>query len=165
MEIHKPCSYGLFVVEHSISTPINYEICRGPDAMKKLIESLESLAGEIYNDKRKYFSFVEQPELPREKADACWICEEQFDHCHVSNKFLGWAHQDCNLARRTPNFTTVKAHNLSNYDMHAIVKAVHNANMKNQFSVVPSTDENYISLTMSVWIKEIQDKHGKKTNL
>ena len=46
--------------------------------------------------------------------------------------------------------------------MHAIVKALHNANMKNQFSVVPSTDKNYISLTMSVWIKEFEDKHGKK---
>ena len=84
------------------------------------------------------------------------------DHCHVTNKFLGWAHQDSNLARRTPNFTPVIAHNLSNYDMHAIVKALHNANMKNQFSVVPSTDKNYISLTMSVWIKEFEDKHGKK---
>ena len=69
------------------------------------------------------------------------------DHCHVTNKFLGWAHQDCNLARRTPNFTRVIAHHLSNYDMHAIVKALHNANMKNQSSVVPSTDETYISLT------------------
>ena len=65
VEIHKPCSYGLGVVEHGISTPIKYEMSRGPDAMKKLIESLESLAREIYNDKRKYFTFVGQPELPR----------------------------------------------------------------------------------------------------
>ena len=84
------------------------------------------------------------------------------NHCHVTNKFLGWAYQDCNLARRTPNFTPVVAHNLSNYHMHAIVHALHNASMKNQFSVVPSTDEKYISRTMSLWIKEIQDKHGKK---
>ena len=84
------------------------------------------------------------------------------DHCHVTKKFLRWAHQDCNLARRTPNFTPVTAHNLSNYDMHAIVKAIHNANFKNQFSVVPSTDEKNIKLTKSVWIKKIQNKHGKK---
>ena len=101
--------------------------------MKKMIKSLESLVREIYNDKRKYFTFVGQPELPREAADTCWICEEQFaeesmmvvDHCHVTNKFLGWAHQDCNLARRTANFTPVIAHVLSNYDMHAIVKVLH----------------------------------------
>ena len=53
VEIHKPCSYGLVVVEHGTSTPIKYEMCRGPDAMKKLIKSLESIAKEIYNDKTK----------------------------------------------------------------------------------------------------------------
>ena len=87
------------------------------------------------------------------------------DHCHVAYKFLGCAYQDCNLAKRTANFTPVIAHSLSNYDMHAIVTALYNANMKNQFSVVPSTDENYISLTMSVWIKETEDKHSEKIQI
>ena len=72
MEIQKPCSYELVVVEHGTSTPIKYEKCRGPDAMKKLIKSLESLA-----------------------RDTCWICEEQFaeesmmvvDHCHLLTSF------------------------------------------------------------------------------
>ena len=148
-------------------------MCRVPDAMKKLIRSFESLAKEIYNDKRIDFTFVGQPKFPRETADTCWICEEQFaedsvmlfDHCHVTNKFLVWTHQDCNVGRRTPNFTPVIAHNLSNYDNHAIVKALTNANMKNQYSVVPSTDKKHILLTMSVWIEEIEDKHGKKANL
>ena len=53
-----------------------------------------------------------------------------------------------------PNYTPVIVYNLSNYYMDATVKALHNAKMKNQFSVVPFTDEKYISLTMSVWIKE-----------
>ena len=83
-------------------------------------------------------------------------------HFHVTNKFLGWRHQDCNLTRRTPNFTPVIAHNLSNYDMHAFVKALHDANLKQQFSVVPSTDKKYISMAMLVWKEEIEDKHGKK---
>ena len=63
------------------------------------------------------------------------------DHCHFTYNFLGCAHQDCNLARRTPNFTPVTAQNLSNYDMHAIVTALYNAKMKNQFLVVPSTEK------------------------
>ena len=69
VEIHKPCSYGLFVFEHGTSTPTKFEMCRGPDAMKKLIELLESLAREIYNDKRKHFTFLGQTEMPREAAD------------------------------------------------------------------------------------------------
>ena len=87
------------------------------------------------------------------------------DHCHFTYSFLGYAHHDCNLARRTPNFTPVIAHNLSNYDMHAIVTALCNAKMNNQFSVVPSTEKKYMSLTISVWIKEIEDKHGEKKQI
>ena len=70
VEIHNSCSYGLLVVKHGTSTPIRYEMCRGlDDAMKKLIKLLESLASEIYNDKRKYFILVGQPNFPRVAAD------------------------------------------------------------------------------------------------
>ena len=40
LEIQEPCSHGLVVVEHGTSTPIKYDMGRGPDAMKKLIKSL-----------------------------------------------------------------------------------------------------------------------------
>ena len=78
MEVHKACCYGLVVVVHCTSTPIKYEICRVPEAMKKLTESMESLAREIYKNKRKYFTFVGQFEFPGEAADTCWVCEEHF---------------------------------------------------------------------------------------
>ena len=40
VETQEPCSHGLVIVEHGTSTSIKYELCRGPDAMKKLIKSL-----------------------------------------------------------------------------------------------------------------------------
>ena len=39
------------------------------------------------------------------KVDTCWICKEKFeidnnkvwDHCHITGKFQGSAHNTCNL--------------------------------------------------------------------
>ena len=36
-----------------------------------------------------------------------------------------------------------------------------NSNPENTYSVIPSTEEKYISLTMSVYIKSYTDKNGK----
>ena len=51
--------------------------------------------------------------------------------------------------------------NLSNYDLHFIIKALSNSNPANTYSVIPSTEEKYISFTMSVYIKSYTDKNGK----
>ena len=68
----------------------------------------------------------------REDATICWICENDFsdndqvvlDHCHYTNKFLGWAHNECNVNRKSTNYISVVAHNLSNYGLHFINKVL-----------------------------------------
>ena len=52
-----------------------------------------------------------------EKTDICWFCEEKIeegkvaDHCHLTGKFRGAAHELCNLQARVPKFTPVFMHN------------------------------------------------------
>ena len=75
------------------------------------------------------------------------------DHCHYTNKFLGWAHNECNVNRKTTKYIPVVAHNLSNYDLHFIIKALAKSDSENTFSVIPASEEKYISLTISVYIK------------
>ena len=124
LEIHQPCGYALAVVEFGKREVLTFELKRGENVMKELIASLESLAKQIYLEKRKYYTFNGTPNCTREKAQTCWICETEFadndqvvlDHCHYSNKFLGWAHNECNISRKTANYIPVIAHNLSNYD-------------------------------------------------
>ena len=69
-------------------------------------------------------------------ATACHICAEKFqkrdiivaDHCHLTGKFRGAAHNNCNLNLRIvpKNYKVpVFFHNLRGYDAHFIFQAVH----------------------------------------
>ena len=44
------------------------------------------------------------------------------DHCHLTGKFRGAAHNECNLRYRVPRIISVFFHNLSRYDSHLFIK-------------------------------------------
>ena len=52
--------------------------------------------------------------------------EEDFkkviDHCHLTGKYRGAAHNICNLKYVIPKFVPVVIHNLSGYDSHLFIK-------------------------------------------
>ena len=64
------------------------------------------------------------------KADKCHICDKQYvpadirvrDHCHVTGKYRGSAHQDCNLNLQLSDKIPVIFHNLRGYDSHFIMQ-------------------------------------------
>ena len=89
------------------------------------------------------------------------IDEIDLDHCHYSGKFLGWAHEKCNRLRRNINFTPVVGHNIQNYDLHHICLALNNCEPTTTISVIPATDEKYISMTFGVLIDTFVTEKGK----
>ena len=106
-EIHQTCGYALAVFEFRMRKVLKFELKRGDNALKELIASLDSLAKQIYLEKRKHYAFNGEASYTREEAYTCWVCEKEFgnndqvvlDHCHSTNKFLGWAHNECNINR------------------------------------------------------------------
>ena len=58
----------------------------------------------------------------------CWICNEELNadkvrgHYHITGKFRGAAHNQCNLKLRTPKKFLIIFHNLEEYDGHIILK-------------------------------------------
>ena len=46
--------------------------------MKELIASLESLAKQMFLQKRKHYTFTGEASYTREEAYTCWICEMEF---------------------------------------------------------------------------------------
>ena len=173
IEKHQNCGYAFAAVEFGNPEVVKFELKRGPDSIEHLLLSLETLAKEVYIEKRRHYAFTGQRETRKEDASECWICELPFawdeekvlDHCHYTNKFLGWAHNTCNINRKTTNFIPVVAHNQAKYDLHCIIRALNKSNPHNVFSVIPSTEEKFISITISVWIKTFYDKSGKIRNV
>ena len=63
----------------------------------------------------------------------CHISNEELgkdrvrDHCYLSGKFRGAAHEICNLRYKVPKFFSVVFHNLSGYDSHLFMKTLRNS--------------------------------------
>ena len=86
-----------------------------------------------------------------EKATKCHICDKPLgkdrvrDHCHLTGKFRGAAHNGCNINYKIPTFFPVIFHNLSGYDSHLFIKNLGTTDEK--ISCIPNNEEKYISFT------------------
>ena len=95
----------------------------------------------------------------------CWLCEKEIkpkdmkenpivkDHSHLTGKFRGLAHNNCNLNTRKAHtsFVPILFHAYSSYDSHLIfeklVKMATAKNIKiNENDIIAKSSENYISV-------------------
>ena len=86
-----------------------------------------------------------------QQSNSCWICknltnhddEKVKDHSHITSKFRGAAHWDCNINFQLPKKVPLIFHNLKNYDSHLIFSVLHKFNLK--ISVIPNGLEKYMT--------------------
>ena len=70
----------------------------------------------------------EEEEHLFQQSNSCWICkklidndeEKVRDHCHVTGKFRGAAHWNCNINFQLTKKVPAIFHNLRGYDSHLI---------------------------------------------
>ena len=91
------------------------------DVAQIFIDTLEKNIKDIY----KKFKFLKSmimtmnDKLVYDNSTLCHICNEEIgkdrvrNHCHLTGKFRGAAHEACNLNYRVPKFFPVVFHNLS----------------------------------------------------
>ena len=53
-------------------------------------------------------------------------------------------------------------HNIKKYDIHPICLELAECEPETKFEVIPSTDENYISLSVGVFIKNFEPEAGQQ---
>ncbi|XP_076285537.1 uncharacterized protein LOC143211597 [Lasioglossum baleicum] len=102
-------------------------------------------------------------------AAHCHICEKPFegndirvrDHCHLTGRYRGPAHQDCNLNYKNSFCIPIVFHNLSGYDSHFIIEEIANA-FEGNVDVLPITKEKYISFTKNVKDRESDSRNSIK---
>ena len=89
-------------------------------------------------------------------SNSCWICKELIDnndakvkdHCHVTGKFRGVSHWDCNINFQLTENVPAMFHNLrGGYDSHLIFNELDKFDGKN--SVILNGFEKYIALFLN----------------
>ena len=138
---HTPCSFGYKVVCHyDKKYSKDVVIYRGEDCidkfMKCMFEEVENCQKIIKKDFNKPLQMTKEDEEAFRKATHCHICEKKYkkddlenmpvrDHCHVTGKYRGSAHQKCNLKLQI-SAEKIKIpvifHNLKGYDSHFIIQ-------------------------------------------
>ncbi|XP_065679834.1 uncharacterized protein LOC136094149 [Hydra vulgaris] len=103
-----------------------------------------------------------------DNAKICHICEKDLnedrvrDHCHITGKYRGAAHNKCNLNYKIPTFIPVFFHNLSGYDSHLFIKKLSEGG---KINCIPNNEEKYISFSKELKVNEFTNKGGKKVEV
>ena len=132
---------------------------RGKDAVNKFIKSTLSEYNYCRKIVRKYFNKIlimsAEEEERLEMSNICWICNKLFnagdnkvrDHCHISGKYRGAAHWECNINFKITKKVPVIFHNLKGYDSHLIFKELSKFNVK--ISAIPNGLEKYMAFMIN----------------
>ena len=139
-QTHEDCGYGYKVVccyDDKYSKPI--QTYRGENAvykfMEKMLEEVEYCKAVVKKRFNKPLVMTEDDEMCFKLMDKCHICDKKYtdkdvrirDHCHITGKFRGSAHQECNLKPRVkPEDIKIPVilHNLRGYDSHLIMQQI-----------------------------------------
>ena len=101
-----------------------------------------------------------------EKATRCHICEAELngdkvlDHDHLTGRYRGAAHNECNLNYKMPKHIPVIFHNLSGYDAHLFIKNL--GLSEGKVNCIPNNEEKYISLKKEIVVDAFTNNGWKK---
>lgn len=159
---HVPFSYA-YNISSDIITDDDFlngiRLFQGERCMKHFVASL--IRDVNYLTDRYLNNILPKEVNPQRESEVacekiCSICGDEFksfepwvvDHCHLTMKIRGKAHNKCNLAYRTPRFVPVFFHNGSKYDTHLVIMEL--AKTKLPLKCIPENKETYISFSVNL---------------
>ena len=170
-QTHKDCGYGYKVICCYNDKYSKYTcIYRGETAvykfMKKMLEEVEYCTAVIKKHFNKPLVVTEVDEQHFKTMDGCHICGEKYtdknvhvrDHCHITGKFRGSAHQECNLTLRIkPESLKIPVifHNLRGYDSHLIMQQIGEIANKHGYTNKKEKSKTSISMPSPITWKNI----------
>ena len=101
----------------------------------------------------------EEEEHLFQQSNNCWICKKiinddsekvvtlKVENCHITSKFRGATHQNCNLNFELTKTIPVIFHNLKGYDSHLIFSVFHKFNL--QINVIPNGLEKHMAFFLN----------------
>ena len=129
-----------------------YYSYRKEDVIEQFCLWIKTLQSKFYNLLNTYAPLKMTPkdEEDFKNATHCYYCDKELgddrvrDHDHLSGKFRGGAHSNCNLQGWKCKFVPVFFHNLSRYDTHLFIKELSKV-IDLDIKVLAKSAEEYIS--------------------
>ena len=173
---HTDCGFGYKVIccyDDKYSQPL--KIYRGEKAvytfLEYMLDEVKYCKKVMKKEFNKPLKMTKKDEEKFKKAEECYICNKKYtnedirvrDHCHITGKYRGSAHQECNLQiRLNPEKIKIPVifHNLRGYDSHfimqeigAIVKDYEYKNKKGEkcqmnINAIPNNMEKYMAFML-----------------
>lgn len=150
---HEPCGFAYKVVGLTTEMSKQPVVYRGLDAAEKFVEYMMKeqvdIEQKFKNKKRMIMSRSDWGKFWN--SSLCHICKKALgedkvkDHCHMTGKFRGAAHSDCNINFKLTGRIPVIFHNLMEYDSHFIMQAI--GKVGKQLKCIPKNTEKYISFS------------------
>ena len=137
---HTDCGFGYKVVccyDDKYTQPM--KIYRGEKAvytfLEYMLDEVKYCKRIIKKEFNKPLNMTKENEEEFQKAEECHICNKKYsdkdirvrDHCHITGKYRGSAHQECNLQLKlNPEKVKIPVifHNLRGYDSHFIMQEI-----------------------------------------
>ena len=171
---HTPSSFCYYIkcFDENVykGNPVTYTaMSETDDVAGKFVESIGKDVIDIYERTKfpKKIKMTDEDEKNYNDSKVCHICEEELedddkvkDHCHLTGKYRGAAHDDCNKKYRVPKFIPIVFHNLAGYDCHLFIKKLASS-IPGELKCIPSNEEKYISFSKEIKVGEFIDKKGK----
>jgi len=161
---HEACAYSFYTIS-SKKFYNSFKIYTGKsakDTMNHFVQTLNEegqklsqiLTERLEKFKNHDLSLEEEKEF--QNANDCHICKKKFsdidikvrDHCHITGKFRGAAHNVCNLRVRTSLKIPVFFHNGSGYDFKHFIRKLYK--IDKDLKVLSQTEEKYYSISVNV---------------
>ena len=107
-------------------------------------------------EETKYCSDVMKKHFNKEFVmTKCWIRDNNFidnnvkviDHCHITGKYGGFVHRDCNINVQLNSKSPVVFYNLKKYDLHLLMQELGKFNLK--VKVIPNGLGKYMSFSIN----------------
>lgn len=156
---HEPYSFGYYIKCAYDDSLSKYESYSGPNCaqefMKRLHDDLKIICRKNHFQKTpKPLSTIDTDKVATSKT--CHICETDLhgekvlDFDWQTGDFRGVTHEVCEKKFCAPRHIPVFLHNLSNYDAHFIVHALHL--VEGEVDLIPQNKEKYISFSKHLTI-------------
>ena len=85
------------------------------------------------------------------------------DHDHLTGKFRGAAHSQCNLQYTLPKSVPVIFHNVSGYDSHFFIKQFDKS--KGNINCIPNNEEKHTSSSKKVLLDDVEDIYENRIEI